>query len=94
MNANAAAKISMMEDSVRCLTFGLLGLLPFIGLPYAFLALWVGGRVRRLERRFWNVGKPYRLWGTVCGGLGAVVWVVLLGLIIFNAVTGTWSNNQ
>jgi hypothetical protein len=93
MNANALAKIGMLEDSMRCLTFGLLSFLPFIGLPFAFLALWIGGRVRRQEKRYWNAAKPYRIWGIVCGGAGAVIWAVVSGVIIVNAVTGSWNNN-
>jgi hypothetical protein len=91
MNANAVAKIAMLKGSMRCLVFGLLGLLPFIGLPFAFLALWIGGRVRKYEKHYWNVAKPFRIWGIICGGAGAVIWVVVSGLIIFNAVTGTWN---
>jgi hypothetical protein len=93
MNSNAVAKIAMLTGSVRCLAFGLLGLLPFIGLPFAFLALWVGGRVRRQEKQYWNAAKPFRIWGTICGGAGAITWVAVSGLIIFNAVTGS-GNDQ
>ncbi len=39
MNTDAVAKIAMLKDSVRCLAFGLLGLLPLVGLPFILLAL-------------------------------------------------------
>ena len=42
MNADAAAKIAMLRGSVRCFVLGLVGLLPFIGLPFAILALGIG----------------------------------------------------
>lgn len=93
MNANAVAKIAMLEDSVRCLVFGMLGLLPFIGLPFALVALWLAGRVRKREKQYWNAAKPLRIWGSVCGGAGAVIWGLVCGIIIFNAVTGAWNNN-
>jgi hypothetical protein len=38
MNA-AAAKIQMLKSSMQCFAFGLLGLLPVIGLPFAIAAL-------------------------------------------------------
>lgn len=94
MNSDAVAKMGMLKDSVRCLTFGLLGLLPFIGLPFAFLALWVGGRARQKEKQYWNAARPFRIWGVICGGAGAVIWVVVAGVIVYNAVTGSWNNDQ
>lgn len=93
MNPDALAKIAMLKDSVRCLTFGLLGLLPFIGLPFAFVALWIGGRVRRQEKLYWNAAKPFRIWGIICAGAGAVIWVVVAGLIIYNSLTGAWNDD-
>ena len=27
------------------------------------------GRVRVREKRFWNVAKPYRVWGTISGAI-------------------------
>jgi hypothetical protein len=77
---NATAKIKMMKSSIRCLIFGLLGLLPVIGLPFALAALWISGRVRAQEKQFWNAAKPYRIIGAVCAGVGTVVWT---GIIIF-----------
>lgn len=94
MNTDATAKIAMLKDSMRCLAFGLLGLLPLIGLPFAFLALWLGGTVRRREKKYWNPAKPYRIWGVLCGATGATIWTVALGMIIVNAVTGLWNNDQ
>ena len=85
MNDLPAAKIKMIQGSVRCLTFGLLGLLPIIGLPFALAALWIGGRVRVKEKLFWNVARPHRLWGVTCAAIGAVVWSVVDGLLIMRA---------
>jgi hypothetical protein len=79
---NAAAKIQMMKLSIRCFVDGLLGLIPIIGLPFAFSALWISGRVRVSEKRFWNPARPYRVCGVVCGAIGAVVWSVILIFII------------
>ena len=86
MNDVPAAKIKMMKASLRCLIFGLLGLLPIIGLPFALAALWVSGQVRAKEKLFWNAARPYRIWGVACAAIGAVVWSVVDGLLIFQSL--------
>ena len=85
MNDLSAAKIKMMKGSIRCLIFGLFGLLPIIGLPFALAALWISGRVRVQEKMFWNAARPYRIWGVACAAIGAVVWSGVDGLLIFQA---------
>ena len=82
-----SAKIRMFKDSMRCFVYGLLGLLPVIGLPFAIAALWLSGRVRAKEKHFGNAAKPYRIWGVACAALGAVVWSVVDTLLIYNAFT-------
>ena len=84
MNA-AAAKIQMLNRSMRCFVFGLLGLLPVIGLPFAFAALWIAGSVRMKEKQFWNAARPYRVWGVICAAAGTIIWSFVLMLIIYSA---------
>jgi hypothetical protein len=83
----ATAKLKMMKASMRCLAYGLFGLLPVIGLPFALAALWTSGRIRRQEKQLWNAAKPYRLAGATCAALGAIGWFLLFGLIVLHAVT-------
>ena len=80
-----AVKIKMMKASLRCLIFGLLGLLPVIGLPFALGALWVSGRARAQEKYFWNPARPHRIFGVACAALGAVAWSVVDTLLIGHA---------
>jgi hypothetical protein len=80
-----AAKIKMMNGSLRCFIFGLLSLLPIIGLPFAIAALWISGRVRAREKYFWNAARPYRIWGMVCAAGGAVVWSFVDIFLIYHA---------
>ncbi|HVU26370.1 MAG TPA: hypothetical protein VHG71_01375 [Verrucomicrobiae bacterium] len=80
MNADAIAKIKMLKGSLHCLAFGLLSLLPIIGLPFALVALWISGSVRRQEKRFWNAARPYRLCGVACAAISAILWS---GILIF-----------
>jgi hypothetical protein len=86
MNTDAEAKIKMLNCSMRCFVFGMLGLIPVIGLPFAFAALWLSGRVRVKEKLFWNAARPYRIWGVVCAAGGTVFWGFILMLIIYSTV--------
>jgi hypothetical protein len=85
MNDIPAAKIRMMKTSIHCLIYGLLGLLPIIGLPFALGALWISGHTRLTEKQFWNPAKSYRICGVACAAIGAVVWSVVDMLLIYQA---------
>ena len=74
MNDLATAKLNMLQNSFLCLWFGLLGLVPFIGLPFGVAALLLGGRIRRQEKLLWNAAKPYRICGAACAGVGIAFW--------------------
>ena len=82
MNTDADAKIQMLKNSLRCFVYGLLGLLPVIGLPFALAALWISGRVRGKEKQMWNAARPYRIWGVVCAAFGTVLWTGVLAIVI------------
>jgi hypothetical protein len=86
MNTDASAKIQMLKSSLRCFTFGLLGLIPLLGLPFAFAALWISGRVRVKEKLFWNAARPYRIWGVVCAAVGTVLWLGILAVVVARAL--------
>lgn len=92
MNLQAASKIKMLQASTRCLAYGMLALLPIIGLPFAIAALWLSGRVRQQEKQFWNAAKPYRLIGTACAALGTIAWFLIGGLIAFSAIANSDNN--
>jgi hypothetical protein len=81
----AATKLKMMHASIRCLVFGLLGLMPVIGVPFALAALWASYRARRQEKYFWNPARPQRIIGLVCAALGALIWSVVDTILIYHA---------
>ncbi|HEX9046972.1 MAG TPA: hypothetical protein VF988_08080 [Verrucomicrobiae bacterium] len=83
----AAAKLKMMRESVKCLIYGLMALLPVLGAPFGLAALWFAGRARVQERRFWNAAKPYRIIGTVCAVVGLIGWFLLIATIAFHNVS-------
>ena len=86
MNDLATAKLNMLQNSFLCLWFGLLGLVPFIGLPFGVAALLLAGRIRRQEKRFWNAAKPYRICGAACAGVGTVFWGGVLLFLVCRAL--------
>ncbi|MGO8839105.1 MAG: hypothetical protein ACLQAH_17250 [Limisphaerales bacterium] len=86
MKADADAKIRIFKASMRCFVFGLLGLIPVIGLPFALAALWISGRVRAKEKQMWNAAQPYRIWGVVCAAVGTVLWTGVLMIVIARAL--------
>ncbi len=88
MNTDARAKIQMLQSSIRCFVCGLLGLIPVLGLPFAFAALWISGRVRVREKLYWNAAKPYRIWGVLCAALGTLFWGVIVSLFMYHAAVG------
>jgi hypothetical protein len=69
-----AAKLRMMNESIRCLVLGVLSLIPIIGVGCAVFALWYSYSARRREKFFWNPAKAQRIIGLVCAALGALVW--------------------
>jgi hypothetical protein len=86
MSGNVStAKIRMLENSLRCFGWGLLGLLPVIGVPFAVGALVLSGKARAGEKLFWNAGRPYRIWGVVCAVVGTIFWGSILTIIIYQA---------
>jgi hypothetical protein len=84
-NSLAFQKLKMMKASVRCLTFGLLGLLPIIGVPFALAGLWNSFAARKQERLYWNPAKPHRIIGLICAALGALIWSGVDTIIIYHA---------
>jgi hypothetical protein len=86
MNDAASAKLKMLNASTGCLVFGLLALLPVIGLPFGVTALWFAGRVRVLEKQHWNAAAHYCLIGGTCAALGTIFWTIVLIIIVFRAI--------
>ncbi len=89
MNSDIEAKIRMLQNSLRCFTCGLLGLLPVIGLPFAFAALVLSGQVRAGQKKHWNAARPYWICGVVSAMAGIVFWSFILILVVYHATAGT-----
>ena len=86
-----AAKIKMIQTSRRCLVFGVLGLLPVIGLIFALVAGWASGQARALEKQYWNPARELRILGFTCAMVGVIVWTcvdIFVGWRLCNAYIG------
>ena len=90
MNDIPAAKIKMMKGSIHCLIYGMLSLVPMIGLAFGLAALWISGKVRVQEKRFWNPASPYRVWGVACAAVGSILWGSILIFVVGTAVIAAW----
>lgn len=88
MNTDSEVKIRMLKNSLRCFTCGLLGLLPVIGLPFAFAALVLSGQVRAGQKKYWNAARPYWIWGVVSAMAGTIFWSFILILVVYHAMAG------
>ena len=79
----AAAKLKMLNASVRCLVLGLLSLLPILGAGFALFSLWYSFVARQQERWLWNPAKPHRMVGLICALIGALVWSCVDTILLF-----------
>ena len=79
------AAMAMTSRGTLFFELVLLCSLPMAGLPFAFAALWISGRIRAEEKLQWNAAQPYRIWGVVCAAMGAVLGTGILGVLIARA---------
>ncbi|MGA3179942.1 MAG: hypothetical protein ABSF38_06330 [Verrucomicrobiota bacterium] len=76
----------MIERSLRCFVFGLLGLLPLIGIPMALYSRAQYRRVKRGQGGRWNPAHRYVFWGGVCARMGLALFLVIPAVVFFIAV--------
>lgn len=66
-------KIQIINKSLRCFVYGLLSLLPFIGIPLVVGAYKNYFQVRRLSGTEWNAAEYYLKSGSVLAFIGAAI---------------------
>jgi hypothetical protein len=81
-------QIEMIERSLRCFAFGLLGLLPVIGIPMAIYASSEYRHVKRGLADRWNPAQRYAFWGALCARLGLALFLVIPVVVILIGVLG------
>ena len=82
--SDGAAKIRMIQRSIRCFGCGLAGLIPLVGLPFAVLAMVYYAQAGLLQRRLWNPARPYQRCGLILSALGILGSLAIAAMIYFN----------
>ncbi len=84
------SKIEMMERSLRCFAYGLISLLPVIGIPMAVLSLVQYRRVKRGQGDMWNPAHRCLFWGGVCARMGLTLFLLIPVLIIIGVICNSF----
>ena len=74
-------KIELMQRSLSAFGFGLPGIVPFLGTPFALVALRHNSRIKRRGSTLWNPAQRYLFWGATCARIGTTLTVVFTLLI-------------
>jgi hypothetical protein len=73
-------KTEMIERSLSCFKWGLLGLLPVIGIPMAVMSLAQYRRVKRGRGAMWNPAERHLFLGAMCARAG--IWPILIAVVV------------
>jgi len=76
-SATPMTRIEMIEGSLRCFDYGLIGLLPVIGIPMAVLSTFQYARVKRGRGEMWNPAHRYLFWGGVCARMSLALFLLV-----------------
>ena len=75
-------RIAVIEVSLRCFVFGLIGLIPVLGFPLAVLTVIHFWKARLAAASEWNPASAYLNCGLVLAALGCGVSIILFGLFL------------
>lgn len=81
-------KIELIQRSLSAFGFGLPGIVPFLGTPFAIVALVHNSRIKRRGSMLWNPAQRYLFWGAVCARIGTTLTIIFTLLI---AMAGLFS---
>jgi len=74
-------KIELIERSLRAFFFGVPGILPFVGTPFAIVAMMNNSRIKRRIGTQWNPAHRYLFWGMVCARIGTSLSIIITVLL-------------
>ena len=77
-----ADKVRVIEQSLRCFAFGLLSLIPLLGLPFAVLAVVRHRNAWSQGDGEWNPTKAYLVWGFGLAWLGGLISLGALAIFV------------
>ena len=75
-------KVLLIERSLSCFIWGLLGLIPVLGIPMAIYSMQQHWRLKRDRNGMWNPAGRYLLWGIVCARVGGIVSVIIVTTVV------------
>lgn len=86
MTANSGSlppldKIELIQLSMRVFYFGVPGIVPGLGIPFAIVAVVISNQIKRRSGNQWNPAHRYLYWGTLCTRLGIIL--TLLAITFF-----------
>ena len=79
---SAARQIAVIETSLRCFVFGLIGVIPVLGFPLAVLTVVHFWKARLAAASEWNPAHAYLNCGLVFAAVGCGLTIILFGLLI------------
>ena len=79
---NPTLRIRLIERSMRCYVFGVVGLIPLIGLGPSLLAIWLYASVWSESKEDWNPAKRYLTLGFCLGWSGVLISTLTVVLFI------------
>lgn len=85
VNAPAMDKIELIQRSLRAFFFGVPGIVPFLGIPFAIVAAANNSQIKRRRGSHWNPAQRYLFWGMVCARTG-IILTLLLAIFITGAL--------
>jgi hypothetical protein len=77
----AMDKIELIERSMRAFFFGVPGILPFLGTPFAIVAMINNSRIKRRIGAQWNPAHRYLFWGMLCARIGTSISIIITVLV-------------
>lgn len=75
-------KVLIIERSLSCFYYGVIGLIPVLGIPLAIRSMQQYWRVQRDSKGIWNPAEFYLKWGLRCARISLAVVVILLAGIL------------
>jgi hypothetical protein len=80
-------RIELVRRSLRCFTFGVLGLSPLLGLPVAGLAMGEFVRATRRAGAQWNPASKWLHWGLALACVSVTLPPAILQLLVAAPIT-------
>ena len=80
-------KVQVIERSLRCFVFGLLGLVPVLGMGLAVVAFYHFNKTRAEVGDEWNPARKYLNCGFALAGFGLFLSLVFFAVLIVKLIS-------